>query len=257
MMKRHLKIMLAVVLALMIGAAALAEVRTTANVWMRAEPDKESAQITSLPEGASLEYLGETRVDDRGVAWYKVAHNGQSGWVSSRYSELIGEESAVAEPAPEPFETALPTSDPGSDWFTGAPAEGSVEVSVYYGADLMSAATELALPGFRKDEHSEVPNQYYDGALTLAGYNAVECIAVEGAGYTVFGVGVGMDAFEAAARLGAAGLDFARSSDGAVVFEHRAGASAAFADDNGHDSCISLSIEDRVVRGIDWSTYTG
>lgn len=73
-------------------SVALAEVKTTANVWMRTGPGLDYDTITSFAEGKSLKYLGEYSVDDRGVTWYKVASGENTGWVSSRYTELIGEE---------------------------------------------------------------------------------------------------------------------------------------------------------------------
>ena len=49
--------------------------------------------------------------------------------------------------------------------------------------------------------------------LTIAGYGDVEYIGVEGEGYTVFGVSVGMAAKEAAALMQAAGLDYVDGGD--------------------------------------------
>ena len=44
--------------------------------------------IGELKKGQSAEYLNESSVDDRGVAWYYISFNGKSGWVSSKYTEL-------------------------------------------------------------------------------------------------------------------------------------------------------------------------
>ena len=231
-MKKMAKILaLALALALL-GAAALAEVRTTANVWMRSEPNLRGEQITSFSENTKLEYLGATSIDERGVAWYKVKKGGNTGWVSSRYSELIGE-------------------DLGG-WFS---AEGT-EVSDYYLANLMEAATALGLNGFRKDEHSEVPYQYYNDVLTIAGYDRVEYIGLSGEGYSVFGVTVGMEADRAAALMDDAGLDEADSADG-YVFERRGGENSVYVDGAGHDSNIVLEIDEGKVVEIHWSSYTG
>ena len=73
----------ALVLALL-GGTALAEVKTTGTVWMRSGPGLSYDQVSSLSEGKSLEYLGESSVDDRGVAWYKVSDGKNTGWVSSK-----------------------------------------------------------------------------------------------------------------------------------------------------------------------------
>lgn len=248
--------MIALALALLLlGAAALAEVRTTGNVWLRAEPNREGEQITSFPENTVLEYLGETVYDERPVAWYKVTKNGFTGWISSMYAELIGEQSIVVSPAA----TAAPEAPAtGASWFLGgaSAADGSVELSGYYRAGLMAAATALSLTNFRNEDNSEVPYQYYNDAVTIAGYGDVEYIGVEGEGYTVFGVSVGMAAKEAAALMQAAGLDYVDGGD-TLVFEHRAGGNAGYVNAEGHDSCVNLYIENDVVRQIDWSSYTG
>ena len=258
-MKKMTKILaLALALALL-GAAALAEVRTTANVWMRSEPNLRGEQITSFSENTKLEYLGATSIDERGVAWYKVKKGGNTGWVSSRYSELIGEESVVIEDhTGEAVDASAQTEAPaqtGEDlggWFS---AEGT-EVSDYYLANLMEAATALGLNGFRKDEHSEVPYQYYSDVLTIAGYDRVEYIGLSGEGYSVFGVTVGMEADRAAALMDDAGLDEADSADG-YVFEHRGGEHSVYVDEAGHDSNIVLEIDEGKVVEIHWSSYTG
>ena len=71
---KHTVKLLALVLALMlIGGAALAEVVTTANVWLRSGPGLNYDQVTSYKEGKSLTFLGETQMDDRPVLWYKVS----------------------------------------------------------------------------------------------------------------------------------------------------------------------------------------
>lgn len=259
-MKHRIIRLLAAALALILaGAAALAEVRTTGNVWMRAEPDKESAQITSFPEDTRLDYLGETRVDERGVAWYKVEKGGQTGWVSSRYSELIGEQSVVTED-----KTAVEGAPAaaGSDWFDGAGVNapddnGNIEVSGYYHVDLQAAAAALGLEDFRKADNSEVPNQYYDDALTLAGNRIVEYVGIAAPGYAVFGACVGMNSNEATAKLVAAGLDYAGGNDATLVFEHRAEDDAGYVNEQGHDSCVNLYLVDGAVGEIDWSSYTG
>jgi uncharacterized protein YraI len=35
-------------------------------------------------------YLEEKRWDDRDVVWYKVSFHGHNGWVSSRYTKIVG-----------------------------------------------------------------------------------------------------------------------------------------------------------------------
>lgn len=266
-MKRFLSRLIALALALtLICAAAQAEVRATGNIWLRTGPGLSYDQIDSYPTGYSFQYLGETSVDDRGVAWYKVSTGKHTGWVSSRYSELRGETAApAATPTPKPTAVPLPelTAAPVPDtWIsfggtlepTQAPG-AALELSVYYQADLKDSADAIGLTSYR-EVVSEVPNQYYNDAVLLAGYQSVENIVVAGAGYAVFGVTVGMSESEARARLDAAGLDFLSGMNG-IVYEHRAQSNAGFVDENGHDSCINLWMQNGVVSEIDWSTYTG
>ena len=265
-MKKKLSGLIALALILtLICAAAQAEVRTTGNIWMRTGPGLSYDKIDSFPSGYTFQYLGETSVDDRGVAWYKVTNGKKTGWVSSRYSELRGETAApAATPTPKPTAVPLPeiTAAPGPDnWISfggaldSAQASDAVELSVYYMADLAASADEIGLSSYR-EVVSEAPNQYYNDAMMLAGYQTVENIVIVGEGYSLFGVTVGMSEAEARACLDAAGLDFLSGMNG-IVYEHKAHPNAGFVDENGHDSCVNLWLQDGVVSEIDWSTYTG
>ena len=293
----------ALALALMLCAVALAEVRTTASINMRSGPGKDYEIVTSFSADKLLTYLGETSVDERGIAWYKVSGGDKTGWVSSMYSKLENEddqpaataaptaEDAAAQPTeapatqpqaglpalnagglfadslnpakPEP--TQAPVEEPAQEPApapAGEPAQepllpalqATVELSTYYRDNLVDAANAIGLISYRQVE-SEAPYQYYDDALILAGNQNVENIVVYGEGYEVYGVHVGMSVNAAMACLNAAGLDYAGNN----TFEHRAAAdSGFFADENGHDSCINLWVNDEdIVTEIDWSTYTG
>lgn len=273
-MKNRVIKTVALALALLLCCGlALAEVRTTANVWMREGPGLSYAQVTSYAAGKSLTFLGETSVDDRGVAWYKVTDDKHTGWVSSKYTELVGETAVTAEPTeaptPEPTPTAEPTAalpalDAGllfMDSVSGEDAaqadhEGVVELSSYYLENLVTAANEIGLVSYREVQ-SEAPYQYYDDALIIAGNQLVENIVIYGEGYELFGAAVGMSLNQAVACLTAAGLDYAASIDGAT-FQHKATELSLFANADGNDSCINLQAdEDNIVTMIDWSTYTG
>jgi len=313
--------LLALALALMLlGAAALSEVRTTGNVWLRSGPGLSYSQVTSFSEGKSLTYLGQSSVDERGVTWYKVSSGSHTGWVSSRYARLIGETEApaasasasptdapvflpvatvqptatptsqpTAEPTAQPTTepTAQPTAEPTAQpvqtqeapstlpalnaglLFTnsvngdqGAPVqtpeaeEKAVELSNYYLGELVTTANALNLISYRQVE-SEAPYQYYNDAVIVAGNQYVENIVVYGAGYEVYGVRVGMNANTAMAYLNAAGLDYVSSKNG-ITYEHIGSEDSLYVDEQGHDSCINLWIdESNLVREIDWSTYTG
>ena len=305
MKNRIIKVLAMAVALMLILGLALAEVRTTGDVWLRTGPGLDYDAVSILSSGKSFEYLGESSVDERGVAWYRIIAGEKEGWVSSRYTELIGEsakavdEAEVAE-AVEPAPTDAPASQNalfagllfGSDAskeetdekaevegtdepLTDAPAEEpaeeaaetpapvsanaparTVELSTYYLRNLVEAANEIGLISYRQVE-SEVPYQYYDKALILAGNQQVENIVVYGPGYEIYGVSVGMDINAARACLNAAGLDYVESVNG-VTYEHKATGASLFTDPSGHDSCINVWVNDGgTVTEIDWSTYTG
>ena len=270
---------LALAMALLCGAA-LAEVRTTGNVWMRKGPGLSYDQVTSFSTGKTLTFLQETSEDDRGVIWYKVTDGKNTGWVSSRYTELVGETveateaptveptaTPVVEPTQQPEATEAPAfalPDAGllfsNAEATEAPADAApgetVELSQFYQDELVVAANEIGLISYRQVE-SEAPYQYYNDSVIVAGNQYVENIVVYGAGYEVFGVSVGMNANAAMACLNAAGLDYVESEKG-ITYEHKGNERSAFVDEKGHDSCINLWVsDDNVITEIDWSTYTG
>jgi len=217
MKNRIIKVLAMAVALMLILGLALAEVRTTGDVWLRTGPGLDYDAVSILSSGKSFEYLGESSVDERGVAWYRIIAGEKEGWVSSRYTELIGEsakavDEAEAAEAVEPAPTDAPASQNalfagllfGSDAskeetdekaevegtdepVTDAPAEEpaeeaaetpapvsanaparTVELSTYYLRNLVEAANEIGLISYRQVE-SEVPYQYYDKALILAG----------------------------------------------------------------------------------------
>ena len=115
-MKNRVIRIVAVSAALMlILGLALAEVRTTGDVWLRTGPGRDYDAISILSTGKTFDYLGESSEDERGVVWYKIIAGDKTGWVSSRYSELIGE-SAEAENGAEADDEAeaAPTEAPAS-----------------------------------------------------------------------------------------------------------------------------------------------
>ena len=282
-MKNSVIRVVAVTAALMLMQGfAQAEVKTTGDVWLRTGPGLDYESVAILKTGKTYEYLGETSVDERGVAWYKITVGDKTGWVSSRYSELIGEAAGAeadeaAEPEPtqapasqsalnagilfsqdEPEPTPEPTPVPTPEE-APAPANGptrAVELSGYYLNNLVESANEIGLISYRQVE-SEAPYQYYDDSLILAGKQQVENIVVYGGGYEVYGVSVGMNINAARACLNAAGLDYVESVNG-VTYEHRATEASLFTDAKGHDSCINVWVDETgTVTEIDWSTYTG
>lgn len=292
-MKNSVIRVVAVTAALMLMQGfAQAEVKTTGDVWLRTGPGLDYESVAILKTGKTYEYLGESSVDERGVTWYRITVGDKTGWVSSRYSELIGEAAGAgeaadeaAEPAPteapasqsaldagilfsqddtEPTpEPALePTPEPAAELApeeAPAPANGptrAVELSGYYLNNLVETANEIGLISYRQVE-SEAPYQYYDDSVIIAGNQQVENIVVYGGGYEIYGVSVGMNINAARACLNAAGLDYVESVNG-VTYEHRATEASLFTDAKGHDSCINVWVDETgTVTEIDWSTYTG
>jgi len=112
-MKRRIIRTLAVAAALtLVSGLALAEVRTSGDVWLRTGPGLDYESLSILKSGRSFDYLGESSVDERGVTWYRISTGEKEGWISSRYAELIGEADADGEgdEAEAPAATEAPAS---------------------------------------------------------------------------------------------------------------------------------------------------
>lgn len=63
-------------------------VGTSGDSNVRTGPGLGYTSIGCLYQGQSASFLGNTSIDERGVAWYNVSFNGSTGWVSSRYTTL-------------------------------------------------------------------------------------------------------------------------------------------------------------------------
>lgn len=55
---------------------------------LRTGPGLGYADVGTMQKGESATYLGSYSTDERGVVWYQVRFEGQTGWVSSRYTTL-------------------------------------------------------------------------------------------------------------------------------------------------------------------------
>ena len=55
---------------------------------LRTGPGLGYADIGTIQNGETATYLGSYATDERGVVWYQVRFEGQTGWVSSRYTTL-------------------------------------------------------------------------------------------------------------------------------------------------------------------------
>ena len=58
----------------------------TGDSNLRVNPDLNAARLTVLKKGMVASYLGESRWDDRNVAWHYVCYGSYTGWVSSKYA---------------------------------------------------------------------------------------------------------------------------------------------------------------------------
>ena len=246
--------------ALLLSTAALAEVRTTGNVNLRSGPGLDYATIASVQSGVSRTYLGQTSVDDRGVAWYEVDYDGAC-WISSKYAELIGEVGpSIVDIAGQLMQElnesgAVYSEHRGEINWDAEAARDYIDVSQYYLKDLEEAAEALALSNF-EEVASEAPNQYFDDSLTIGGYSIVEYFNLCGPGYTFFGAAPGMEIAQVKELLAEAGLVLYDDDGDVVIFEHRASEESLY-DSDGFDSCINVWCQNGVVTQMDWSAYTG
>ncbi|MBQ8110548.1 MAG: SH3 domain-containing protein [Clostridia bacterium] len=55
---------------------------------VRTGPGLSYTSLGVLKKGSGANYLNESSVDNRGVAWYKISYKGNTAWVSSRYTVL-------------------------------------------------------------------------------------------------------------------------------------------------------------------------
>ena len=83
-------ILLAFLLVCLGGSALAATVVFTGNSNVRSSPSINAASLGVVSSGSYLEYLYEDSTDNRGVIWYKVRYGNMSGWVSSKYSDVVG-----------------------------------------------------------------------------------------------------------------------------------------------------------------------
>ncbi len=68
--------------------SVLYNILTTGSLNMRSGPALSYDQVTTVPSGTSLEaYAAED--DERGVTWYQVTYDGYTGWISSKYAEIV------------------------------------------------------------------------------------------------------------------------------------------------------------------------
>lgn len=71
------------------ASQATGTLRTTGDVNIRTGPGREYAIVGMIRADSTASYQGESRTDERGVVWYRIAWDGKEGWVSSKYAELM------------------------------------------------------------------------------------------------------------------------------------------------------------------------
>lgn len=87
------------------GSSSATYYRSTDNVNMRSSASSSSSILQTVPEGATLKYLGS-----RSGNWYKVSYGGISGWVYGDYIVKRVSSSSVSNSISRP--TASPTIRP-------------------------------------------------------------------------------------------------------------------------------------------------
>lgn len=65
------------------------KVEILADTWLRMFPSLGGSRLIVVPAGSYVLYNGESKTDERGVAWYCVAYANQWGYISSKNSEVI------------------------------------------------------------------------------------------------------------------------------------------------------------------------
>ena len=255
-MKRWIAILLAMTL-LCVAALAEGTVKVSGgDTNIRKGPGLGYDIVDVAFEGTVLDYADEISTDERGVDWYAVYYNGNKRWVSSKYTRLSGVNGGASSPTKAPQPTAKPQSGGGDSWFSPAvsASTSAIEVSDYYFEDLAATAEMLGLGDYEYWPNSESPNRYSNDALSISGYNVLENVEITGAGYSLFGVTVGMDSQTARNNMTSAGMVF-RGDDGSVLsFEHP---TTKGVDCFGYDSIIYVEIVGGAVAGIGWTSYTG
>ena len=63
-------------------------VKSNGSNNLRKGPGLEYAIVGSMTDGQTARYLGETKLDSRNVAWYKISFGGNTCWISSKYASL-------------------------------------------------------------------------------------------------------------------------------------------------------------------------
>ena len=252
-MKKLISAML--IIAMLLGVCALAEVKTTGNVNLRTGPGLAYDVLTSVSKGKSLTYLKQTSIDDRGIAWYLVEHKGTECWISSVYSEVVGE--PVADPAqpeqpevPELPVLLIPQEDPA--------AEGEyIEVSEFYLQDLQSIVELLGLSLYSEgDEDTITLYTNEEESIFIGGFDRVTHIEFLSEEYSMYGANVTMSAKEVYNSMFGEDIIYLPDEEQSnmYVYGHLAGPDSMLSVD-GFDSQICVCKTGNKVTGFVWYSY--
>ena len=63
-------------------------VKSNGTTNLRKGPGLDYATVGGMKNGQTAKYLGETKIDNRNVAWYKISFNGTTCWISSRFASI-------------------------------------------------------------------------------------------------------------------------------------------------------------------------
>lgn len=287
-MKNRAMRTLALALAMLLACGlALADVRTTATVNLRSGPGLSYEIVTSYSEGKTLDYLDESSVDDRGVTWYKVSAGGKTGWISSKFSVLEGEQ---AQPAATPEPTAEPTAEPAEPEGDDQPGLPALSAGGLFANSLNPVdgdATPADEPDDTEpdaDEPTPLPATFDGAAVELSNFYRADLVTAANdiglisyrqveseAPYQYYNdalilagnqnvenivvYGAGYEVYGVyvgmSANVAMACLNAAGldyvQSANGISYEHKAANDAVFADVDGHDSIINLWVNDEDV----------
>ena len=205
---------------------AFADVLTTGNVNLRSGPGTGYGVIATIPEGKRLPYLG----DDGNGSWYNVMYDGQEGWISAKYAEIVED-------------TAPSVVTSGDSGINISPVQ---EVSVFWKQSLKASAAYIGLTGYQ-ESLSRTPKKYFDADLLIGGNESVELMALHGNRYTIFGASAGMDISAASSAIAKNGMILHSSEGGSIIFS-----AGAACDEIYSGSTLELKTAEGIVTSIEW-----
>ena len=171
------------------------------NVNVRTGPGLDYGKLGTVNKGQTLTYAGDTRYDNRGVAWYSVYYNGRTGWVSSKYASVNGGSSGKS-------------SFSGNSGSSSNGDAVSLELLDYLGKNLYSSAQKLNFSSTDKYETSDAEGYSLNGAgleSYLGGDKIYRAFLTASNKYTIGGVSLKMRTSPARNKLSQNGWSLTES----------------------------------------------